>query len=208
MSRQEPATPVDGLPTVAPPVRRRGPRAGTVAVSLLLAVLLGVGVGALVAQRGGEEPGPAATGEPSAEADTLEPAAVSSFDPVGGTGFRDQGDGTWSTQTYNSADWGGLKEGAGLLLDLGEPAEVTTVTLESATPGLPVALLGADEPPTDSVEGLAQGGTATTGEGATELGGEDAGSHRYWLVWVDELAPRDGGFGAEVSTPLVEGRPG
>lgn len=201
----QPVTPVSGVPSYPPAEpKRSGPSLGTVILSLLAAALAGGVVGLLVALGGGETPGGDTASEAPASAEPIEPTSVESFDPVGGSGFRDRG-GTWSTQTYNSAQFGGLKPGVGLLIDLGEARGVSSVTLESANPGLTVDLLAGDDPPSDDVAGMPSADSVTTGEGETVLSGADAGEHRYWMVWVTELAPANGGFSAEVSTPVVEG---
>jgi putative peptidoglycan lipid II flippase len=172
------------------------------------AVLLGIVAGFVVAQR---EPdasatsGATATTSPDAAGAVIEPDSVTSFDPVGGSGFRDDGNGTWATQTYRTAQFGALKDGVGLLIDLGEPRPVTSVTLEQATPGLSVQMLAADEPPSGSVEGWTATDEVTTGDGETTLSGGDGAAHRYWMVWVSELAASGDGFAATVSTPVVEG---
>ncbi|MFP5346729.1 MAG: hypothetical protein ACLGIA_06865 [Actinomycetes bacterium] len=153
-----------------------------------------------------ENPKSPGSGEQAAEGGTAEikPASVKSFDPSGGSGFRDKG-GTWTTQTYNTADFGGLKPGVGLLIDLGQPHKVSSVTLPSATAGLGVALLAGDQAPSGDVKGMSSADTATTKASGTTLSGADAGQHRYWMVWVTKLAQSEGGFSATVATPVVRG---
>ena len=213
MSTQEPVTPVEGVPAYTERPRRQGPSAGAVVLSLVAAALAGLIVGGGLAIFGGGTDDPSAgpttpSTEAAASTVEVEPASVESYDPVGGSGFRDQGDGTWSTQTYTTAEFGALKSGVGLLIDLGEAREVSTVTLPSATPGLAVQLLAGDEAPSGDPEGMAEAASATTGDEETELAGADAGAHRYWMVWVSELAETDGGFSATVETPVVEGPQG
>ncbi len=204
MTRHDPVTPALGQPVSRP--GRRGTRPLIVLLSVLVAVALGVGVGALFSLRDGGSGGGAADGQTDQAVEAIEPAAVTSFDPVGGSGFEDDGNGTWSTQTYNTADFGNLKDGVGLLVDLGEAREVSTVSVD-ASAGLEMEVLGGDEPPSSDVSAFTAGESTTTGEAATTLSGADAGSHRYWLVWVTQLAASGGGFGAELGTPTVEGPP-
>ena len=73
--------------------------------------------------------------------------ASSSYDPVGGDGEHDElvsnaTDGnaqtSWSTERYGSADFGGLKDGVGLVLDAGVASSPSSITVVSDTPGLPV----------------------------------------------------------------------
>lgn len=206
MSTQQPVTPVAAGPHAGVERPGGGPSRAAIVFSLLAAALAGVLVGVLIAFGGDEEAGDGGAQSTDTVAPVpIEPASVESFDPVGGSGFRDDGDGAWSTQTYTTADFGRLKAGVGLVLDLGEARKVTSVTLESASTGLAVELRAGDEPPSGDVDAMAAADSATTGEGATELSGADAGAHRYWMVWVTKLAPSDGGFSATVSTPVVAG---
>ncbi|GAB2681857.1 hypothetical protein [Thalassiella azotivora] len=194
------------------PAPARGPSAGAVVLSLLAAVVAGAVVGALLALGGGgdEEPGGASTPrteQTAAASEPIEPESVESFDPVpDGSGFRDDG-GTWRTQRYNTADFGRLKPGVGLVLDLGEPRQVSEVTIPMSSSGLEVALLGGDEPPSGEPDDWTTAAEATTGDGPTVLSGADAGAHRYWMIWVTELAPTEGGFSATLAPPTVEGPP-
>lgn len=201
-------TPVAGIPPYAPPPRRGGPSPSAVVLSLVAAALAGLIVGGGLALFGDrDEAGDAAspTDQATASSVEIEPASIASFDPVGGSGFRDEGDGTWTTQTYTTAEFGALKSGVGLLVDLGESREVSAVTLPSATPGLTVQLLAGDEAPSGDPEGMTEADATTTADGETALSGEGAGAHRYWLVWVAALAESDGGYSATVTTPVVEG---
>ena len=205
----EPITPVQGVPTRPPAeLRRSGPGVVTVILCLLGAAVAGIAVGFVIALGGGEDPGGGSGEETDAAAPSvgpIEPASVESFDPVGGSGFRDEG-GTWSTQTYKTAEFGALKPGVGLLIDLGEARAVSAVKLPTATPGLTVELRAGDQPPSGDVSAMASADSGTTGEGETVLSGAEAGSHRYWMVWVTELARADGeGFSADLSKPVVEG---
>lgn len=209
MSTQEPVTPVAGIPPYGPPPRRGGPSPSAVVLSLVAAALAGLIVGGGLALFGDrdEEAGGAAspTDQATASSVEIEPNSIASFDPVGGSGFRDEGDGTWATQTYTTAEFGALKSGVGLLIDLGEAREVSTVTLPSATPGLTVQLLAGDEAPSGDPDGMTEADAMTTADGETALSGEGAGAHRYWLVWVTALAETGGGYSATVTTPVVEG---
>ena len=211
---QQPHTPVDGITSVGPampsdgpaPAQRRGPSGRTVLFTLLAAAVAGVLVGALIANVGKKGTQDQATDTPSAQANAVEisPKSVESFDPSGGSGFRDKGD-VWSTQTYKTAQFGKLKPGVGLLLDLGDARAVSDVTIPKATSGLTVQLLAGDEAPSGSVDGMTGVDDATTGDGATSLSGAKGGQHRYWLVWVTELAAIGDGYAAEMQTPVIKG---
>lgn len=125
---------------------------------------------------------------------------MSSLDPSGGSGFGRRGE-QWRTQTYRTAQFGGLKPGVGLVLDLGSPQQVTAVTVEALTPGSRVGLRAADDAPAAGAD-LTPVGAEVTADGRTtlEAGG---GAHRYWVLWVSSLGPRGDGYGATFATPVV-----
>jgi hypothetical protein len=203
----EPA-PLDLLPSRedAPPERGStlaavrggwGPRATVLAVLLLLVVLVVV----IRPDGGGDETAERPTPTPAAAAVTI-PAELSSVDPSGGTGLRQEGD-RWRTQSYNSAEFGNLKDGVGLLLDLGAPRAVASVTLDVEGP-LAIELRAGDEPGAAG-DSFAQVSAAPNASGTTSLDGSKGGEHRYWLVWVTRLASGDGGYRAVLGTPVVRG---
>ena len=136
-----------------------------------------------------EEPSPAAP--PAAEGGTVPVLGITSYDPQGdGNENNDQTpqavDGNpetaWTSHTYYSAGWGGLKTGTGLILDLGEGAQVSQVEVQLGEGDMGVSAYLSDQ---------------ATIDGATELGSEDAASGtftaapgepatgRYLIVWFD-----------------------
>ena len=69
---------------------------------------------------------------------------LSGYDPQGDGGEHDElaGDATdgststaWTTETYHSPDFGGLKTGVGLVLDAGGPVKLAQLTVTTPTPG-------------------------------------------------------------------------
>lgn len=141
----------------------------------------------------------ATTGEPAAQDEdgaTASAPAEAAPPPTGGAlpvlgiaSFDPQGDGdendadtplavdgdpdtAWSSHTYLSPGWGGLKTGTGLVLDLGEGAEVSEVAIELGEGDVGLTAYLAEEP---------------TLAGATELGSDDAASGT-WTVTPDEPA--------------------
>lgn len=183
--------------------RAPGPRA--VVLWLVAAALAGATFGGTVLARSGAPggSGPSRTTSPTATM-TIEAESLDSVDPSGGSGFRPQEDGTWRTQTYTTADFGRLKDGVGLVLDLGAPRRVSSVTLPMATAGLTLQLRAGDEPGQDPA-GYPVVDQQTSAGGAVAFDAAGGGAHRYWLVWVTRLAPGEGGFAATVGTPRAEG---
>lgn len=129
-------------------------------------------------------------------------ASVSSFDPSGGSGFRRK-DKVWKTQTYTSPDFGNLKSGVGLMLDLGEKRDLSSVAVSVASGPLTVELRAGDTP--GALSSLDRVGDPTTVSGSAELPAAQGGRHRYWLVWVTRLAPTGGGYQAVIRQVVPRG---
>ena len=170
----------------------------------LVAVLVVAAVAGVVVAL--DRAGNAAPGRSGAGVLVAVPATITSLDPSGGSGFRKEGASTWRTQTYQSADFGNLKDGVGLLLDLGSGREVRTVTLDVVGGPIAVELRAGDDRGT-SAGGYSKVASAGSASGATTLTPKDAGKHRYWLVWVTRLASQDGGFRAVIRDPAVKAPP-
>jgi hypothetical protein len=129
--------------------------------------------------------------------------SVTAFDPAPGDGSENNaavanvvdGDpGTaWETERYESERFGGLKEGVGLLVDLGDLVTVEQVEIGLA-PGTDVELRIADEPfPTAGEYSV----VASVGgsEAIERLVPEEPVTARYFLVWLTALPPdEEGGF--------------
>ena len=130
-------------------------------------------------------------------------ATITSVDPSGGSGLRQQG-GAWRTQTYTSADFGNLKDGVGLLLDLGAARAVTAVDLDAVGGPITVELRAGDERGADPTA-YARVGAAVQASGQTSLPAKAGGRHRYWLIWVTRLAAQDGGYRAVIRNPVARG---
>jgi hypothetical protein len=132
---------------------------------------------------------------------------VRDFDPAGDRRERPgavpnthDGDLTtaWTTERYDSAAFGGIKPGVGLLVDLGGPVPVTRVELVVPRPGITVELRAAAKPAEDLAPyRVLATGTAT--EGRLVLTPPAGTKDRYYLVWVTGLAPDRGTFSAALS---------
>jgi hypothetical protein len=86
---------------------------------------------------------------------------VSDFDPEGDASEHPEsvdaavdGDAasTWTTEHYDSTDFGGLKSGVGLRLDLETPSDVSQVEIDTTEAGWSAAVYVADHP-ADSLDG-------------------------------------------------------
>ncbi|MGC5585595.1 murein biosynthesis integral membrane protein MurJ [Ornithinimicrobium sp. W1665] len=116
---------------------------------------------------------------------------ITSFDPEGDGDERNDlaplavdGDpGTaWTSHTYLSPGWGSLKTGTGLVLDLGEGAEVSEVVVELAEGDMGATLYLADEPTIDGATALGSDEAAT---GTWTVSPEEPATGRYLVLWFD-----------------------
>jgi hypothetical protein len=165
----------------------------------------------------GSTPSSSAPADGSAE----QPPAGTPVPIVAGSVFDPQGDGdpdhpedvglafdgnpatAWTTYEYRgSPAFGNLKDGLGLLLDLGSAQELAGVTLTSAVPGATVEIRTGDDeaPELDGYEPATEG----TIEGETGLAFDEPVTARYVLVWITGLVPSAGGFSADIAEIAVQ----
>jgi tRNA A-37 threonylcarbamoyl transferase component Bud32 len=186
------AGPVPGAP---PGVRfADSERRWLVPTLLVILVAVALGVAGLLLQRTGallgedEDPDESTT-TTAAEAVAVPVAETVDFDPPPGDGsespnraddrFAADGDAgtTWNTERYNSREFGSLKEGVGLIMQLESPSVGWTAEIYAAeTAGDDLDDWGE---PVASVEG--------TGETVTaELGDTQAGAVLVWITLLGE----------------------
>jgi hypothetical protein len=194
--------------------------AAVVAVVLLLVVALAI---AFNLSRGrtplGAEPDDtdrptmSATPTPSVAVAPFTGVTATDFDPEGDDGQENPADApnvvdgdpatSWSTLTYRQ-QFGdtGLKDGVGVVLDLGESREVRQVDL-SAVGDTTAAIYVLADPPT-TVDGLTPSGEITTAD-SSSLVLPKAVAGQYVLVWLTSLPPADGGYRGEIVDVVVQG---
>ncbi len=218
--------PIESPPVPPTPWRDREPtrfrRALPTLAALAFLVLVGVSlhqVGMQVGQlprRAGAidelaEPSPGPTAGVGAAIDLARaPVVVRDFDP--GDGAEQRGavpnayDGdpstAWTTDGYKTARFGGLKEGVGLLVDLGTPTVVGAVKVGVAIAGADVQLRSSN---TASLSADDYGLVATS-SGAKQVATlvpSTATPARYWLVWFTKLPKGDDGRYREGIAELV-----
>lgn len=209
--RADTPRPVTPRPPRIPPVVRR-----FLPVLASLGLLVVVGVGAYgIGREVGEiqpvdepletlvSPAPGAPAG-SGERVDLATAKVADFDPPPGDGVENTGavpnaldddaSTAWETVRYKSRDFGGLKTGVGLLVDLGEPTAVQSVELAlTGGPGTAVELRVADKLGARP-EDYAVVARVTAEQPAVALTPPAGTTGRWYLVWITALGEADGGF--------------
>jgi hypothetical protein len=123
-------------------------------------------------------------------------AGAADFDP-GGDGsehpesvdaaFDGDGSTSWTTERYNSANFGGIKDGVGLRLDLAGPADVSVVEIDTAEGGWSAAIYVADAP-ADSIEDWGfPAASIDDASGDASISLESAASGSTVLIWFTQL---------------------
>jgi hypothetical protein len=112
----------------------------------------------------------------------------------------------WHTQTFASAPLGNMKPGVGLLVDLGQPQQVSAVRLSLLGNGTAVALLESDgpQPPATDKDMRLVASAPHAGADVTLRPAQPV-TARFWLVWITRLPPGgDGGFHGGVAEMTFE----
>jgi Serine/threonine protein kinase len=215
----------------APDIPATGGRKTLIGVAALLAIaLIGLLVGINVLSDGGEPAGGQAAPLPSASA-TEQPGAASETDPppskpvkldlkpnqlrvIDPEGDRTELDGVekvvngdpndgWETDSYNRAAFGNLKDGMGILINLGEPREVTSVRVEFSAPGFSAELRwgSRDYPSTssgdrqlvDSYHRIGNPFEKADGSTVTFSDFVPGQKYQYLLLWITYLPQNESG---------------
>lgn len=188
-------------------VRRALPWLAAAAVIAAVGVVgwtLGLAVGDLPGRPGtepivstSEAPTPGAQALPVL---SLQGAAVSDFDPFGAdhqenpnqvsNAHDDDPSTAWVTQSYNTAQFSGLKSGVGLLVDLRAARVVHSVQVAFTAPGAHVEVRVSDTAPSgpDAARLVA---ADVRGDQVATMRPPAGTRARYVLVWITQL-PRDG----------------
>jgi hypothetical protein len=104
---------------------------------------------------------------------------------------------TWTTELYTTPQFGNLKTGVGLILDLGQPTSVHQVTVDLANGPVDLTAYAATSP---SLTGATEIGKAAAATGRVQLkAATSMPESQYVIIWFTSLAPVDGQFGASIS---------
>jgi hypothetical protein len=140
-----------------------------------------------------------------ASGDVFDPQGDGDPDNAGDVALAFDGDTatSWSTYEYRgSPAFGNLKDGVGLLLDLGSAQNLAAVTLTTTAPGATVEIRTGDSADGD----LDDFAVAADGElqDETELAFDEAVEARYVLVWITGLVSSENGFSADIAEVTVQ----
>jgi hypothetical protein len=148
--------------------------------------------------------GPAST-TPATHTLALTASQIRIVDPKGGdrtefNGYQNIVDGNpasgWTTDEYTSADWGQVKSGMGILINLGTATKVNAVRVLTATGGASVSLRTGASDPGNTTDGDTQIDKTYTQIGTTiDDGGttmvfavpDSQPAVQYLLVWISKL---------------------
>jgi eukaryotic-like serine/threonine-protein kinase len=99
---------------------------------------------------------------------------------------------SWETEHYNSQDFGGLKDGVGLMLDADSAVKLSELTVTTPTPGFTAEIQAGDS----SAGGFTADSRLQTVSGSTATFTLNRASAQYYVIWITQLPP---GGRAEIS---------
>jgi hypothetical protein len=187
---------------------------------LVLCLLAYFGLRSLGSSSGGGPRSSGPTPRPSTSSSGTSSASTTSAPATGaaikirsGAGFDPQGDGSekdnlaklaydskpssgWTSDTYRSPAWGGLKKGVGLLLDLGSARTVHSATLTIGGQDAVVQVRAATSP--DSLSGSTVLGRRSGAAGTFSLTFAEPAQTQYVVIWFTTPGKFSDGYRAEV----------
>jgi len=186
-----------------------------VLIALVVAVVFAFNLGR---SSGGPSAQPSESTSPSAKpAGPVRIAAVSDLDPPPAGNGEENGDeapqaadgnpGTaWKTmEYYGNPKFGLLKDGVGLVLDLGSEQEVSSaqVTVVGSPTSLQVLAAPEGSSKPTSVDNLRRVATANGVGGKTDLKFQRPVTTRYLVVWLTSLPPDGGSYRGRIAEIVV-----
>jgi eukaryotic-like serine/threonine-protein kinase len=180
-------------PRPARRVRRRRPVALYVALALAVAAAAFVAV-FLIARSGGTHSGGGGGGSGGGTGRSVPLQALAGYDPQGdgvehnelaGRATDGNPSTAWTTERYDSQDFGRLKSGVGLVLDAGSPVKLAQVAVTTPSPGFTAEIQAGNSP----TGGFVVDSSSQTISGTTATFNLDGKTAQYYVVWITELPP-------------------
>jgi len=206
--------------TKRPPWKRLAVAAGGLAVVIVAGLLIAAaGLGGSGSKDFNNSDDPTQSSSSSPTPNPTAPLAISKaviVDPPRGDGAERRDEGNvfdndpateWRTQEYKGAEFGQLKPGMGVVVDLGEAKTVGRVTVDLSAVGATVELRAGNQESLDDPEAYSVISPAQTDAPDSitfQVSGAEAS--RYVMVWITKMpsAPK-GGFGIGVKEIKVFG---
>jgi serine/threonine protein kinase len=117
----------------------------------------------------------------------------------------------WNSQWYASPEFGQLKTGSGLIIDLGRTVRLSTVTVTfNSQPGAHVRLLvgNSSARSKQNLESMTTVASASSPTGTVTFHVTSTATGRYLVIWFSRLAPAPGGSGhfeAQIFNVAIKG---
>ena len=197
-----------------PPGERSAAARAVIAIVIAL-VLAAVGVAAWSISRGlhhSPTPAPNQTQSPSqssaATAIPLKPVSATVYNPLGSSGDDDPADASkaidgsastfWHTSYYLGHQFGNLKKGTGLILDMGRPVRLSQLRVQFGASCCTHVLIEVGNSNTSSTAALSTFTpvqSSSAAQGSTTFNVTKQATGRYVLIWITDLPPLDGSPG-------------
>jgi serine/threonine protein kinase len=194
-----------------PPGERSTTARAVVAIVVVL-VLAAVGVAAWSISRSlRHSPTPAPSGSQSssqsaaAAAEPLTPVSATVYNPLGSSGDDDPADAPqaidgnastfWHTSYYLGHQFGNLKKGTGLILDMGRPVRLSQLTVQFGTSCCTHVMIEVGNSNTASAATLSTFTavqSSSAAQGSTTFNVTKQVTGRYVLIWITDLPPLAG----------------
>jgi serine/threonine protein kinase len=199
------------------PPGERSAAARAVIATVIALVLAAVGVAAWSISRGlhhSPAPAPSQTHSSSssqsaaAAAVPLTPASATVYNPLGSSSDDDPADASkaidgsvstfWHTSYYLGHQFGNLKKGTGLILDMGRPVRLSQLTVQFGTSCCAHVMIEVGNSNTASAAALSTFTpvqSSSAAHGSTTFTVTKQATGRYVLIWITDLPPLDGSPG-------------
>ena len=108
----------------------------------------------------------------------------------------------WSTEHYDTEDFGGLKDGVGLAIDVGDPAPAKQMVIRSLTPEYDAQIYELNDSPPSSLSDWGEPVAAISNGGESEtvnLPGRPAQSFLIWITRAPTANDDPGRYQMEIS---------
>ncbi|HEY7266935.1 MAG TPA: protein kinase [Solirubrobacterales bacterium] len=173
--------------------RRRISGPGVALAIVILALAAAAVIFASRLDLGSDDNAPSAGGSSEVR---LSDQAASEFDPEGDgqeTGTEEQAvDGNptgtaWSSEHYDTPDFGGLKDGVGLAIDAGSAVNAKSMTIRALTPGYDAEIYEVNGAPADSLSAWGQPVAKISDGGDRESVALPGKAAKSFLIWITKM---------------------